>query len=90
MRPAVLRGGPHLFIGLLFVSWGVLQLLDTLGLMEFRNSFRTYWPVVLVAWGGWNLLTGHVVERFFGVAGWIRGPRAGRARHGRHFCDGVR
>ena len=67
MKPAVLRGGPHLFIGLLFVSWGVLQLLDTLGLMEFRDSFRTYWPVVLVAWGGWNLLTGHVVERLFGV-----------------------
>ena len=67
MKPAVLRGGPHLFIGLLFVGWGVLQLLDTLGLMEFRDSFRIYWPVVLVAWGGWNLLTGHVVERLFGV-----------------------
>jgi hypothetical protein len=66
MKRAVLRRGPHLFIGLLFVGWGVLQLLDTLGLMEFRNAFRTYWPVVLVAWGGWNLLTGHVVERLFG------------------------
>ena len=67
MTPAMRRGGPHLFIGLLFVSWGVLSLLDTLGLMEFRDAFRTYWPVVLVVWGGWNLLTGRVVERFFGV-----------------------
>jgi hypothetical protein len=56
-----------LFIGLLFVSWGVLQLFDTLGLMEFRDAFRTYWPLVLVVWGGWSLLTGHVVERVFGV-----------------------
>ena len=67
MSTAIRRGGPHIFIGLLFVGWGVLQLLDTLGLMEMRDAFRTYWPVGLVAWGGWILLTGHVVERVFGV-----------------------
>jgi hypothetical protein len=67
MTGAVRRHGAPFVIGLLFVAWGVLQLLDTLGLMEFRDAFRTYWPVVLVVWGGWNLLTGHAVERLFGV-----------------------
>jgi LiaF transmembrane domain len=67
MTPPMRRRGPHFFIGLLFVGWGVLQLFDTLGLMEFRDAFRTYWPLALVVWGGWNLLTGHVVERVFGV-----------------------
>jgi hypothetical protein len=61
------RGAPF-FIGFLLVGWGVLQLFDTLGLIEFRNALRTYWPIVLVAWGGWNLLTGHTAERLFGVA----------------------
>ena len=67
MTTGVRRRGSHLFIGLLLVSLGVLQLFDTLGLMEFRNAFRTYWPLVLIVWGGWSLLTGHAVERLFGV-----------------------
>lgn len=61
------RRGSSFFIGLLLVSLGVLQLFDALGLMEFRDAFRTYWPLVLVVWGGWSLLTGHAVERIFGV-----------------------
>ncbi len=67
MTSGVRRGGPHFFIGLLLVSLGVLQLSDTLGLMEFRAALRTYWPFVLVVWGAWTLLRGHAVERIFGV-----------------------
>jgi hypothetical protein len=68
MTFAARRRGAPFFIGFLLVGWGVLQLFDTLGLIEFRNALRTYWPIVLVAWGGWNLLTGHTAERLFGVA----------------------
>ena len=68
MTSAGRRRGAPFFIGFLLVGWGVLQLFDTLGLIEFRNVLRTYWPIVLVAWGGWNLLTGHTAERLFGVA----------------------
>ena len=67
MTSGVGRRGSNFFIGLLFVSLGVLQLFDALGLMEFRDAFRTYWPLVLVVWGGWSLLTGHAIERIFGV-----------------------
>jgi hypothetical protein len=67
MTTSVRRRGAPFFIGFLLVGWGVLQLFDTLGFIEFRTVFRTYWPIVLVAWGAWNLLTGHTAERLFGV-----------------------
>lgn len=68
------RGAPA-FLGVLLVSLGVLFLLDNLGLIEVRNLVRTYWPLVLVVWGGGSLLFGRGAEQVLGgfavVAGGI-------------------
>jgi predicted membrane protein len=44
-------GGPHIVFGVLLVAWGVLALLDNLGLVELRNVLRTFWPLLIIAWG---------------------------------------
>lgn len=45
------RGRPPVVMGLLLVAWGVLALLDSLGLVELRSVMRTFWPVALIVWG---------------------------------------
>src|SRR3989442_6430356 len=59
------RGAPA-FLGVLLVSLGVLFLLDNLGLIEVRTLIRTYWPLLLVAWGAARLLFGRGSEQLLG------------------------
>src|SRR2546425_9627600 len=59
------RGAPA-FLGVLLVSLGVLFLLDNLGLIEVRTFIRTYWPLLLVAWGAGRLLFGRGSEQLLG------------------------
>lgn len=50
--------GPPVLAGLLLVFVGALFLLDNLNLIEARGIVRSYWPVVLVAWGLSRVLQG--------------------------------
>jgi predicted membrane protein len=55
-----------LFGGLL-VAWGALAMLDSLGVVELRNVFRTFWPVLLIAWGLTATVFDHHGRRWMGV-----------------------
>src|SRR5579862_6374291 len=41
----------NLFWGLILVSFGVLMLLDNLGVADFGDLMRQFWPVLLIFWG---------------------------------------
>ena len=46
------------FVGLLLVGVGIMLLLDTTDVLgKDTRIFGTYWPVLLIAWGFWNLAT---------------------------------
>jgi predicted membrane protein len=53
--------------GGLLVAWGVLALLDSLGLVELRNVLRTFWPVLILAWGLSTMVFSHHGRRWLGV-----------------------
>jgi hypothetical protein len=53
--------------GLLLVGWGILALLDNFGLVEMRELFRTYWPVLIIVWGMTRVSFGHPGGRWLGV-----------------------
>jgi hypothetical protein len=66
------RGGP-VVAGMLLVAAGILAMLDNLGVVEFYSALRTYWPVLLIAWGGARLVLGPPSARWFGAIGAIVG-----------------
>lgn len=41
----------NLFWGLILVIFGVLILLNNLGIADFEDVIRDYWPVLLILWG---------------------------------------
>jgi hypothetical protein len=61
------RSNPPAFLGVFLLLLGGVFLLDTLDVVNARTVIRTYWPALLVAWGGAHLVTGQRGERF--VAG---------------------
>lgn len=67
MQPAMTRRGPHLALGLILIVWGIMTLLDNLGLVELHDFVHTYWPLLIVIWGGWNVFVGHPGQQVFGA-----------------------
>lgn len=47
-----------MWFGIVLIVFGVLFLLDSTGVMSFRYIIRSYWPLMLVAWGAWLLFRG--------------------------------
>jgi lia operon protein LiaF len=41
----------HIWWGGLLIVLGVMFLLDSLQVLDFKEFFRTYWPLLLVLWG---------------------------------------
>lgn len=48
----------HPFLGAVLIVLGGLFLLDNLDVLEARNLIRNFWPSLLVAWGGYHVVTG--------------------------------
>jgi hypothetical protein len=44
------RSAPTMGLGLVILTFGVLALLQTMGLADVR-AWRTFWPVALIVWG---------------------------------------
>jgi predicted membrane protein len=44
-------GRPNVVFGSLLVAGGALALLNSLGVVELRTVLRTFWPVLMIAWG---------------------------------------
>jgi predicted membrane protein len=59
--------GSRSFVGVLLVGMGVLFLLDNLRIIEARYFFRTFWPLLIVVWGGARLMFGRGGERIAGA-----------------------
>lgn len=59
--------GTPWFLGSLMVAFGVVFLLDNLGLVEARNVFRNLWPALVIAWGIAKVLMGRGAERLYGA-----------------------
>ena len=57
-------GGPPVFFGVVLLALGGLFLLDNLNIVESRSVWRSFWPLLLIAWGASRLLAGDV-RRFF-------------------------
>lgn len=49
-------GGDRFVWGLIIVAVGVVFLLGNLGKVSTRDIFSTYWPVILIALGLWQLI----------------------------------
>jgi predicted membrane protein len=60
-------------MGLLLVAWGVLALLDGLGLVELRSVMRTFWPVALIVWGASAIAVGGDDRRWMGFIATLAG-----------------
>lgn len=60
-------GRPHIVFGVLLVAWGVLALLDSLGLVELRDVLRTFWPLLIIAWGLSMMVFGRHGRPWLGV-----------------------
>jgi hypothetical protein len=60
--------GSQAFFGLALVTLGALFLLDNLNVLEARGLIRTFWPLLLVAWGGYQMLLGRGTGRLVGAA----------------------
>jgi lia operon protein LiaF len=41
----------NLFWGILFILLGLLFLMDNMGMVDFSELIRTYWPVIFILWG---------------------------------------
>src|SRR5437867_10046801 len=41
----------NLFIGFILITFGVLFLLDNLGVADFGEMIHDYWPLILILWG---------------------------------------
>jgi len=67
------RRGDRSFVGILLVALGVLFLLDNLNILEVRNVFRNFWPLLIVAWGAARVKFGRGGERIAGVVALIFG-----------------
>ena len=46
------------WFGFVLIAVGIIFLLDSTGVIEFDEAFRTYWPLLLVLWGLWLLARG--------------------------------
>jgi predicted membrane protein len=57
-------GGPPVFFGVVLLALGGLFLLDNLNIVESRSVWRSFWPLLLIAWGASRLIAGDV-GRFF-------------------------
>src|SRR5687767_7717245 len=57
-------GGPPVFFGVVLLALGGLFLLDNLNIVESRSVWRSFWPLLLIAWGASRLLAGDI-RRFF-------------------------
>ena len=57
-------GGPPVFFGVVLLALGGLFLLDNLNIVETRSVWRSFWPLLLIAWGMSRLIAGDV-GRFF-------------------------
>jgi predicted membrane protein len=51
-------GHGHPIFGFILLTIGVLFLLDNTGVIEVRALFRTYWPALLIFWGGFYMFAG--------------------------------
>jgi len=51
VHPRRVSGPPHLFLGLLIVTLGVIFFLDQQGIFPARESFHFFWTAVIVFWG---------------------------------------
>jgi len=41
----------NVFWGIIFVTFGVLLLLDNLGVADFGDMLQHYWPLIVIVWG---------------------------------------
>lgn len=41
----------NVFWGIVFVTFGVLLLLDNLGVADFGDMLQHYWPLIVIIWG---------------------------------------
>jgi hypothetical protein len=58
---------PPAFMGVALITLGTLFLLDNLGVLHARDLIRTYWPLLIVAWGAVRLAAGRGGERMIGL-----------------------
>jgi len=58
---------PPVFLGVILLGLGVLFLLDNLNVLESRDVIRTFWPVLLMGWGVFRLVSGRGGERIIGA-----------------------
>lgn len=41
----------NLFIGFVFITFGLLFLLDNLGIADFGDVIHDFWPLIIIVWG---------------------------------------
>ena len=41
----------NIFWGIIFITFGVLLLLDNLGVADFGDMLQHYWPLIIIVWG---------------------------------------
>jgi len=67
----------NLFWGLILVIFGTLILLNNLGIADFEDVIRDYWPALLILWGALILTRRRREQRSVPVAETVVPPNAG-------------
>src|SRR5215468_696159 len=71
MRDERAPASRHLLMGAIFITIGVLFLLDTLGIADTRWIMATWWPLILILFGVVRLLSCKSTEGRIFAGGWI-------------------
>lgn len=57
----------RIFTGLLIIAVGIIFLLSSLDKLDVGDVFSTYWPLILIFMGLWNLLANNFRNAGFGI-----------------------